>query len=113
MPGAAAFDTSQPTLRALGTAATRRRFFSGPDTEDFNATLSQCYLVKEDRSLESRAEAFNVFNHAQFVGAPAAGDDISSGSFCQAVSAMLPRLLARVNKPHHPRQRHAGMLTKR
>jgi hypothetical protein len=113
LAGAAVFDTSQPTLPALGTAATRRRFFSGPDTENFNATLSQRYLVKENRSLESRAEAFNVFNHAQFVGTPAADGDISSGSFRQAVSAMPPRPIVRVNKPHHPRQRHAGMLKKR
>ncbi len=48
---------------------------------------------RDDRSLEFRAEAFNVFNHAQFFGASAVEGNISSGSFGQAVSAMPPRLM--------------------
>ena len=55
--------------------------------------VSRSLLVKEDRSLEFRAEAFNVFNHAQFFGAASVEGNISSGSFGQAVSAMPPRLM--------------------
>ena len=92
--GVAVFDASQLTLPALGTMGNaRRRFFSGPGVEDFDATLSRSFLVKDNRALELRAEAFNLFNHAQFFGAAAVEGNISSATFGQAVSAMPPRLM--------------------
>jgi hypothetical protein len=88
------FDASQFALPALGTMGNaRRRFFSGPGMENVDATVSRTFLVKDDRALELRAEAFNVVNHAQFFGAAAVEGNISSGSFGQAVSAMAPRLM--------------------
>ncbi len=91
--GAAVFDPSQLTLPALGTMGNaRRRFFSGPGTENLDATIARSFLVKDNRSLEFRAEAFNVLNHTQFFGAAAVEGNISSGTFGQAVSAMPPRL---------------------
>ncbi len=88
------FDPSQFSLPSLGTmGAARRRFFSGPGMEDIDATLSRNFLVTENHALEFRAEAFNVFNHAQFFGAASVEGNISSSSFGQAVSAMSPRLL--------------------
>ena len=92
--GVPVFDAAQLTLPALGTMGNaRRRFFSGPGLENFDATLSRSFLVKDGRSLEFRAEAFNLLNHAQFFGAAAVEGNISSGSFGQAVSAMPPRLM--------------------
>jgi hypothetical protein len=92
--GLAMFDASQFTLPALGTMGNaRRRFFSGPGMENLDATLSRSFLVRDDRSLEFRVEAFNLINHAQFFGASAVEGNISSGSFGQAVSAMPPRLM--------------------
>ena len=92
--GSAVFDASQFTLPALGILGNaRRRFFSGPGLESLDATLSRSFLVRDDRSFECRAEAFNAFNHAQFFGAAAVEGNISSGSFGQAVSAMPPRLM--------------------
>jgi hypothetical protein len=92
--GAAVFDASQLTLPALGTMGNaRRRFFSGPGMENVDATLSRNFFVEGGRALEVRAEAFNVFNHAQFFGAAAVEGNISSGSFGQAVSATAPRLM--------------------
>jgi carboxypeptidase family protein len=92
--GHAVFDPSQLTLPALGTMGNaRRRFFSGPGMENFDATLSRNFSVHEGHTLEFRAEAFNVLNHAQFFGATAVEGNISSGSFGQAVSAMPPRLM--------------------
>jgi hypothetical protein len=92
--GKAVFDATQfsrPVLGVMGNA--RRRFFSGPGLEDVDATLSRSFLVKDDRALEFRVEAFNLFNHAQFFGAAAVEGNISSNSFGQAVSAMPPRLI--------------------
>jgi hypothetical protein len=92
--GQAVFDASQLTLPALGTLGNaRRRFFSGPGLENLDATLSRTVRLKEKRTLEFRAEAFNLANHAQFFGAAAVEGNISSGSFGEAVSAMPPRLL--------------------
>ena len=88
------FDASQLTLPALGTIGNaRRRFFSGPGMENLDGTISRSFLVKDNRALEFRAEAFNVFNHAQFFGASAVQGNISSGSFGQAVNAMPSRLM--------------------
>jgi hypothetical protein len=92
--GAAVFDASQFSLPALGTMGNaRRRFFSGPGMENFDATVSREFQLREGRSFEFRAEAFNVLNHAQFFGPAAVEGNISSGTFGQAVSAMPPRLM--------------------
>jgi hypothetical protein len=92
--GAAVFDASQFSLPALGTMGNaRRRFFSGPGVENLDATLSREFQLREGRVFEFRAEAFNVFNHAQFFGPASVEGNISSGTFGQAVSAMPPRLL--------------------
>jgi hypothetical protein len=61
--------------------------------ESLDLTVSRSFLIKDERALEFRAEAFNVFNHAQFFGASSVEGNISSGSFGQAVSAMSPRLM--------------------
>ncbi len=92
--GRAVFDASQFSLPGLGTMGNaRRRGFSGPGVENFDATLSRKFLVKDDRALEFRAEAFNLVNHAQFFGAAAVEGNVSSGSFGEAISAMPPRLM--------------------
>jgi hypothetical protein len=88
----AMFDATQFSLPALGTMGNaRRRFFSGPGLENFDATLERHFLVKDDRALEVRLEAFNLFNHAQFFGASAVEGNISSSTFGQSVQAMAPR----------------------
>jgi hypothetical protein len=90
--GAPVFDATQLTLPALGTMGNaRRRFFSGPGMENLDATLSRTVAVKGSRSLEVRAEAFNLINHAQFFGASTVQGNVSSSNFGQAVSAMPPR----------------------
>jgi hypothetical protein len=92
--GAAVFDASQFSLPALGTMGNaRRRFFSGPGMENLDATVSREFSLSEGRAIEFRAEAFNVFNHAQFFGPATVEGNISSGTFGQAVSAMPPRLM--------------------
>ena len=92
--GAPVFDAGQFGLPVLGTQGNaRHRFFSGPGMESLDATLSRGFVLRDNRSLEFRAEAFNVANHAQFFGASAVEGNISSGSFGRAVSSMSPRLM--------------------
>ena len=61
--------------------------------ESLDATLSREFLATENRALEFRAEAFNLFNHTQFFGAAAVEGNVSSGTFGEAVGAMPPRLM--------------------
>jgi hypothetical protein len=75
----------------MGTA--RRRFFSGPGIEDYDATLERTIPIEGSHALEFRAEAFNLLNHAQFFGAASVEGNISSSAFGQAVNAMPPRLM--------------------
>ena len=90
--GAAVFDTAQLTLPTLGIMGNaRHRFFSGPGMENLDATLTRTIPLEGAHSLELRAEAFNLVNHAQFFGASAVQGNISSSNFGQAVSAMPPR----------------------
>jgi len=92
--GQAVFDASQLTLPVLGNLGNaRRRFFSGPGLDDVDATLTKTERFNDGSSMEFRAEAFNVLNHAQFFGAASVEGNISSGSFGSAVSAMPPRLM--------------------
>jgi hypothetical protein len=71
----------------------RRRFFSGPGSENLDATLSRTLFVQDGRALELRAEGFNLVNHAQFFGPASIEGNVSSTTFGQAVSAMPPRLM--------------------
>jgi hypothetical protein len=92
--GTSIFDAAQLTLPALGTMGNaRRRFFSGPGLENLDATFKKTAQFADGSSIEFRAEAFNVFNHAQFFGPASVEGNISSGSYGQAVSAMPPRLM--------------------
>jgi hypothetical protein len=80
---------SVPALGTLGNA--RRRFFYGPGLENFDMALQKELPLSQDKALQFRLEAFNVFNHAQFFGPAAVNGNISSAGFGQIVNAMPPR----------------------
>jgi hypothetical protein len=92
--GRAAFNTglfSEEALGKLGNA--KRRMFHGPGIEDFDMTLQKTLRLGEGSSLEMRAEAFNVFNHAQFYGPASVDGQIESPDFGHIDSAASPRLM--------------------
>ena len=65
--GGTYFDTSLFSPEALGTIGnSRRRFFHGPGLNNWNVALLKNTMLTESKTLQFRAEAFNVFNHAQF-----------------------------------------------
>ena len=82
---------SEENLGQLGNA--RRRFFYGPGIENFDMTLQKGVRLSDGRRLEFRAEAFNVFNHAQFYGPAAVDGQIEDPAFGQIESAQSPRLM--------------------
>jgi hypothetical protein len=92
--GRPAFNTAlfpEENLGQLGNA--KRRIFYGPGIENFDMTLQKGLRLSDARSLEFRAEAFNVFNHAQFYGPAAVDGQREDPSFGQIESAAAPRLV--------------------
>ena len=92
--GREAFNTSlfsEETLGNLGNA--KRRMFHGPGIENFDMTLQKNLRLGEEKSLELRGEAFNVFNHAQFYGPASIDGQIESSDFGHIKSAASPRLI--------------------
>jgi hypothetical protein len=96
----AAFSTSNPlgTFGNLG-----RNAVSGPGMVNFDAALSRNFSIRESLRLQLRLDAFNVFNHANFVGAisPAGtvssyatlSTGITSSTFGRVQAAFDPRIL--------------------
>lgn len=90
--GRLAFDVSRFSLPALGQIGTAsRRFFHGPGMNNFDWAILKDFHLTESKTVELRAEAFNVFNHAQFFGASAVNGNISSAVFGHIVNAAEPR----------------------
>lgn len=94
-PGAGpGFDTSLFRLPALGEFGdARRRFFHGPGSDDTDFAVAKSTTVLDGKELQVRAEAFNVFNHAQFFGPGSVEGNFGSADFGQIVSAAAPRLM--------------------
>jgi hypothetical protein len=90
----AGFNTSLFSLPALGEFGdARRRFFHGPGSDDTDFALAKSTAVLDGKELQLRAEAFNIFNHAQFFGPGSVEGNIGSATFGQIVSAAAPRLV--------------------
>jgi hypothetical protein len=90
------FNTAQFGENALGTPGTaRRRFFSGPGLNNYDMALLKNLRLSESKSMQFRAEAFNVFNHAQFFGPQSVDGNIANfgTTFGQVISAQAPRLV--------------------
>lgn len=89
------FNTALFSVPAVGDPGNaRRRFFSGPGMDNYDMSLQKNLSLSQTHTLELRAEAFNVFNHAQFCGPQAVNGNITDNSeFGQVVSAASPRLV--------------------
>ena len=93
-PGAPAFNTTLFALPALGTLGNaRRRFFYGPGIDNTDLALSKTTALWEGLHLELRAQAYNVFNHAQFFGPAAVQGNLSATNFGAIQRASPPRLM--------------------
>jgi hypothetical protein len=88
------FNTSLFAPEALGELGnSARRFFHGPGIENFDVQVSKNVRITESKSLDIRAEAFNVFNHAQFFGPASVDGVVEDSNFGDVVSAAAPRLI--------------------
>jgi hypothetical protein len=89
------FDTSRFSLPNVGDPGNaRRRFFSGPGMDNFDASIQKSVSLRDDFSASLRVEAFNIFNHTQFFGPAAVNGNITDATeFGHVVSAQPPRLM--------------------
>ena len=88
------FDISDFSMNALGSPGTsKRRFFYGPGADNYDMAVAKNLSFTESKSLLFRVEAFNLFNHAQFIGPQAVDGDIGSSTFGNVISAAAPRIL--------------------
>jgi hypothetical protein len=89
-----AFNTSlfaPEPLGVLGNAP--RRFFHGPGIFNFDMQVTKTVRISESKSLDIRAEFFNVFNHSQFYGPGSVDGQVNDADFGQIVSSADPRLV--------------------
>jgi hypothetical protein len=82
---------------ALGVEGdSRRRFFHGPGTNNWDMTLLKNTEITERVNVQFRAEFFNLFNHTQFLGPNGitgfSGGQPTSGSFGDVSAAQSPRI---------------------
>ncbi len=70
-----------------------RRFFTGPGINNFDMALLKDTQITESTQLQFRAEAFNIFNHAQFNNPSGNFDNSGTSGFGYVTSARDPRIM--------------------
>ena len=70
-----------------------RRFFAGPGLNNSNLALLKDTKITETKAVEFRAEAFNVFNHAQFNNPSGDFNNSGLGGFGYVTAARDPRIM--------------------
>jgi hypothetical protein len=85
------FNTSLFSNEQLGQFGdSRRRFFHGPGLNNWTMALLKTTKITESKELQLRFEAFNLFNHAQFMNP---SGEINSSQFGVVNSARDPRIM--------------------
>jgi hypothetical protein len=70
-----------------------RRYFSGPGINNFDIALLKDTQITERTAVQFRAEAFNVFNHAQFMNPSGDVNNTGAGGFGFVTAARDPRIM--------------------
>ncbi len=70
-----------------------RRYFSGPGIDNYDMALLKSTAITESTKLQFRAEAFNVFNHAQFTNPNGLVNNTGQGGFGYVTGANDPRIM--------------------
>jgi hypothetical protein len=88
------FNPNYFTFEPLGQVGNvMRRYFSGPGILNSDMALLKDTKIRENENVEFRAEAFNVFNHAQFNNPSGQIDNTGAGGFGYVTSARDPRIM--------------------
>jgi hypothetical protein len=78
---------AQPALGTFGSAG--RSLVRGPGINNWDLSFSKKTALRENLSLQFRAEFFNLLNHTQYSGV---GTTFGSGTFGQVTSTRDPRI---------------------
>lgn len=70
-----------------------RRFFSGPGIDNYDMALQKSIPIIGEKRAMFRAEAFNIFNHAQFNNPSGNINNTGIGGFGYVTSARDPRIM--------------------
>jgi len=85
------FSISQFSAMPLGgTGTANRRFFASPGFNNWDLGLHKSTRITETKSVDFRAEFFNIFNHTQFTGVQS--DFNNPAVFGDVTSARAPRI---------------------
>ena len=88
------FNPNYFTFEPLGQVGNAmRRYFSGPGINNFDLALLKDTKISESTQVQFRAEAFNVFNHAQFNNPSGNIDNTGVGGFGYVTSALPARIM--------------------
>ncbi|MFZ0419836.1 MAG: carboxypeptidase regulatory-like domain-containing protein [Candidatus Sulfotelmatobacter sp.] len=88
------FNPNYFTFEPLGQVGNAmRRYFSGPGIYNFDLALLKDTKLTERMQVQFRAEAFNVFNHAQFNNPSGNIDNNYVGGFGYVTSALPARIM--------------------
>jgi len=93
------FDPSSfalPSLGSLGSAP--RTICCGPGIVNTDLSLQKTFVVREGKSVEFRTEAFNIFNHTQFLNPD--GNFSDGSNFGRVTRARSPRQIQLALKLH-------------
>jgi carboxypeptidase family protein len=94
--------------RGLTFGNSGRNILANPHRTNFDMSLLKQFVIKESMSLEFRAEAFNIFNHTQWVGV--AGDSGSAANnFGVSNNQVGTDGFMRSNLAHNPRILQLGL----
>jgi Carboxypeptidase regulatory-like domain len=77
-----------------------RRFFSGPGIDNYDMALQKMFHIYGEKQAMFRAEAFNIFNHAQFNNPSGDVNNSGQGGFGYITSARNPRIMQLALKFH-------------
>jgi hypothetical protein len=84
------FFTTEP-VGQVGNAM--RRYFPGPGIDNYDMALAKSTTITESTKLQFRAEAFNVFNHAQFKNPNGVVNNTGVNGFGYVTTANDPRIM--------------------
>ncbi len=92
--GQAYFNPNYFQLEPIGQVGNvMRRYFSGPGISNFDMALLKDTQITERTTVQFRAEAFNIFNHAQFNNPSGNINNSGAGGFGYVTSARDPRIM--------------------
>src|SRR4029077_2085368 len=89
-PGPGGIFCDEP-LGQIGDA--KRRFFYGPGLNNWDMALLKDTKITESKTLQFRFEAFNIWNHAQFMNPSGVFNPDPTSQFGRVSAARDPRIM--------------------